>query len=261
MTKGNRPTGGRPRSSPHEGQRGVSSIDALRAAMEAYGAEPESSAQEIAQLEEWLTKVERISVLRQVPLSACTLDLLAQMLPQASVTSELRARLERVRQAERTKQLATKALEAECAASSPPELLRSLRARAGISAEGTADLFGVSVERWLAVEQMQSPWYQLRADALPAFAAAVAEPIERLVDLIAMTARRAVFASVELRAGPALGRFDEGQSTHDVRRDRLRMAFARVNDENRGAAEFLAEAQRIARRRAGPAALLGDGSV
>lgn len=245
MTKDDSPTG-RPRSgASREAARGEP-IDKLRAALDAAASEPAPPAEQVAPLKNWIDQIARAGVLRRAPLSPGAIDLLAQALPEASVTSEFRARIERARLAARAEMMTEQTLEAQCPASSPPELFRSLRERAGMSAESTADLFGVAPEVWIAVEQKRSPWYRLRAEAVPAFAVAVAEPVDRLIALIALTARRAVYAAVESRTHRALGRFDEGQAASAARRDHLRMAFARVEDENRGAAEFLEVARRVA---------------
>jgi hypothetical protein len=112
--------------------------------------------------------------------------------------------------------------------------------------EQTAAVFGVTPNTWIAVEQEQQPWYQLPSEAVPAFATAVCEPVERLLGLLTIAARRALYIGIERRTNLSLGRFDDNQKTDEARRDTLRVAFARIQDENRGAARFLEEARRAA---------------
>jgi transcriptional regulator with XRE-family HTH domain len=221
-------------------------VERLRRQLDAAAAEPVLDGDQAAAITDWAERVARSGVLRRAPLSEETLEVVAALTPPASVTAECRARLERERLAVRDAIRNTAALEAECRASSPADLLHDLRERAGISLEHTAALFGVTATTWLAVERKQQPWYQLPGERLPAFAEAVREPIERLVGLIAVAARRALYSGIERRANLSLGRFDNTQGEAEARRDTLRMAFARVEDENRGAARFLDGARRAA---------------
>lgn len=220
-------------------------LDRLRAQIDIAAESPEPSSEQMASIDAWMHRLVTSGVLREAPLSQTTLDILTEVLPEASVTSDLRARVERARLAVRAAMLEAQRLEEQCSASSPAELFRFLRERAGVSVERSAELFGVGANTWIAVERSQAPWYRLRAESIPAFAAAVAEPVEQLVALITLTARRAVLAGVERRAHRALGRFDEGQAATESRRDHLRMAFARVAEENQGAATFLHDVRRL----------------
>jgi transcriptional regulator with XRE-family HTH domain len=215
------------------------SLDRLRRDIEAAAAESGPSPEQAAGLDEWAAQLARSGAVRNVQLSTRDFDLLAYMMPPESVTDEWRSRLDRTRVVHRTRMLLLQTLERECHAASPSELFRELRERAELTTERSADLFGVSHATWIAVEAKQSPWYRLPARAVPAFAASVREPTERLIALIAVTARRAVLEGVKRRTGRALGRFDNAQDEAQARRDTLRAAFARVNDENQGAAAFL----------------------
>lgn len=229
-----------------EGMKHNDPIERLRRQVDAAAAEPTPDGDRAAVIADWAEKVAWSGVLRRAPLSSDALEVVAALTPPASVTSGCLARLESERLAVRDAIRATVALEAECRASSPAELFHDLRERAGITPEQTAALFGVTRATWLAVERQQQPWYQLSGAALPAFADAVREPVDRLVGLITVAARRAVYSGIERRANLSLGRFDSAQGEAEARRDTLRVAFARVLDENRGAARFLEGARRAA---------------
>lgn len=246
MNKDNSPRSGRPGAAARGGSHGGEPLDQLRAEIDAAIAEPASPPDQVVQLNYWVDEIARSGVLRRARLSSCVLAMLAEVLPPASITAERRLWLERQRLAYRAELLAARALEAACQAESPADLFCDLRKRADLTVDRVAGLFGVSLTMWTAVELKKSPWYRLRADAVPAFAAAVREPVDRLLALIALTARRAVLLGIERRAGLALGRCDNTQAASEARRDTLRMAFARVADENRGAAAFLTTARRAA---------------
>jgi len=224
------------------GETGGRSLDRLSHDIDAVAAEPSPSPEKAAALDEWTSQLTASEALRNARLTMRDFDFLAYMLPPESVTDECRSLLERERLAQRTRMLLAQTLERECRAASPPELLRELRERAGLTTERSADLFGVSHAVWVAIEAKQSPWYRLPARAVPTFAASVREPTDRLIALIALTARRAVLEGVKRRVGHALGRFDNTQNEAEARRDTLRAAFARVKDENQGAAAFLESA-------------------
>lgn len=245
MTKKNIPGSGQRDASVREGSRHNDLLERLRRQVDAVAAEVAPD-EDRAAIADWAEKVARSGVLRRAPLSTDALEVVAQLAPPASVTAECLARLERERLAVRDAMRATAALETECKASSPADLFHDLRERAGITLEQTAALFGVTPTTWVAVERKQQPWYELSAEALPAFAEAVREPVERLVGLITIAARRALYSGVERRANLSLGRFDDAQGQAEARRDTLRVAFARVQDENQGAARFLGEARRAA---------------
>lgn len=246
MTKKNTPRNGQPDAASREGMQQNDPVERLRRQLDAVAAELAPDGDQAAAIADWAERVARSGVLRRASLSDETLEVVAALTPPASVTAECRARLERERLAVRHAIRDAAALEAECRASSPADLFHDLREGAGISPEQTAALFGITPTAWLAVERKQQPWYQLPGERLPAFADAVREPIDRLVGLIAVAARRAVYSGIERRANLSLGRFDNTQGEAEARRDTLRVAFARVQDENRGAARFLERACRAA---------------
>jgi hypothetical protein len=244
MNKKNTSRSGQRDAGAREGSQHESPLERLRRQLDS--AEMATDEERTAAILHWEEKVARSDVLRRAPLSDGALELVAQLTPPGSVTAEYLARLDRERLAVKDAIRGVAALEAECHASSPADLLHDLRERAGITAEQTAALFGVPPSTWIAVEKKQQPWYQLPGEALPAFADAVREPLERLVGLIAVTARRALYNGIERRASLSLGRFDGTQGEAEARRDTLRVAFARVQEENRGAARFLLGARRAA---------------
>lgn len=246
MDKKNTQHGRRSDAAGRAGSQHAAPLERLYRQLDSASEEPATDGDGAAALLDWEKKLAQSDVLRRAALSADALELVAQLTPPASITTEHLERLERERLAVRESVRGLTALEMECRASSPAELLHDLRQRAGITAEQTAALFGVTPPTWLAVERNQHPWYQLPAEALPAFADAVREPVERLVGLIAIAARRALHTGIERRATLSLGRFDNTQGEVDARRDTLRVAFARVHDENRGAAHFLERARRAA---------------
>jgi transcriptional regulator with XRE-family HTH domain len=245
MTKKNIPRNGQRNAAAGERSHNAP-LERLRRQVDAASTEASPDGDRDSAVADWAEKVAQSGVLRRAPLSPDALEMVAELTPLASVTAECLARLERERLAVRDAIRATAALEAECHVSSPADLLRDLRERAGITADQTAALFGVTPTTWIAVERKQQPWYQLSGEALPAFADAVREPIERLVGLIAIAARRALYSGIEGRANLSLGRFDDAQGQAEARRDTLRVAFARVQDENRGAARFLEGARQAA---------------
>lgn len=201
-----------------------------------------------ADVDAWAERLSQSGVLRGAPLSPGAMEILAEIIPPASVTTERRASFEEERFARRAAARASQTLDADCPAASPAELFRDLRERAGVTAERAAAIFGVTPIEWVAIEAKQRPWYRLPPDALPAFAEAVREPMERLVQLLTLTARRALYTGIERRAGLALGRFDAKQGMADARRDTLRFAFELVQADNRGAAGFLERARQAAAR-------------
>lgn len=231
-------------------------LERLRTEIEAVSAEPAPTDDELSRLDLWISEAQQANAFEHRQLSADALDMLAEVLPAASITAESQSRLQKERLASRASLLKARSLEAECAAESPAELFRHLRERVGMTAERTAGLFGIPVTAWVAIEQKKSPWYELRAEAVPDFAAAVHEPVEKLVALITLTARRAILQSIELRTNHALGRFDHSQASEHARLDTLRMAFALAQRENQGAAEFIEAARHFtegnARPEAGP---------
>lgn len=261
MTKKDTPRSGQ-REAAGEGSQHNAPLERLRRQVDAVAAEPAPEGDGAAAIADWAESVARSGVLRRVPLSENALQLVAELISPASVTAECLARLARERLAVRDAIRAAAALEAECSASSPADLFHDLRERAGISVEQSADLFHVTPTTWVAVERKQQPWYQLSAEALPAFAEAIRQPVDRLIGLVAVAARRALYTGIERRANQSLGRFDNTQEEAEARRDTLRLAFARVQEENRGAARFLETARRAAgmqprnnepkKRRSGP---------
>ncbi|WP_310571225.1 hypothetical protein [Gemmatimonas sp.] len=222
------------------------SLARLRAAIDAVATSADITSLDTERLDVWFERLRQSGLFRDVPLSSGAADVLAETLPDASVTSERLAQLRSVRERERAQVRAARGLEAACHAQSPPELFRQLRERAGLTTEHAARLSGVPTADWAAVETKTKPWYQLGVDRVLLFAAAVHEPLDRFGDLLALTARRAVCQSVESRARFALGRFDQQQAVQDARRDSLRLAFAAVQQENAGAAKFLAAYRRVA---------------
>lgn len=218
----------------------------LENAIDAAGNEPLVDDEEMAHIEAWLRDVVDADVLRRARLPDETIEMISTVLPDASITSELRGRMARRRKDLRAEWVREAQLESQCSSPSPSHLLRQLRERAGLATERVAKVFAIAPSAWDAVERQQSPWYRLKAESLPAFADAVGEPLGRLVELLALTARRSVLAGVQRRARLALGRFDETSEGGGGQLDTLRMAFARMQDENRGAAEFLRRAQKVA---------------
>jgi transcriptional regulator with XRE-family HTH domain len=194
-------------------------------------------------LAEWMEKIARADALRRVPLSIDTLELLAQLIPGASITSDFLKSLQRAREQIRVGIRSEAKLESECPDTSPADLFRGLRERAGMTTEETATIFGVTPATWIRVEAKAHPWYDLPGEAVPAFARAIREPVDRLLGLITLVARRALQSGIERRVTLSLGRFDNAQHVAEARRDTLRVAFARIQTENRGAAEFLARAR------------------
>lgn len=245
MTKRSTTRSGQQDAAAREGNQHSNPMERLRRELDAAAAEPSPDADSYAAIADWAEKVAQSGILRRAPLAEDALEVVAALSPPASVTAECRARLERERLAVRDAIRSAADLEADCRASSPSDLFHALRERAGISTEHTAALFGVTATTWLNVERKQQPWYQLPSERLPAFADAVREPIDRLVGLIALAARRALYGGIEQRA-LALGRFDNSQAESEARRDSLRVAFGRLQDENRGAARFLEGARRAA---------------
>jgi hypothetical protein len=246
MRKGNFPGGESSGAAARGGSKGSGPLDPLCVEIDAVAAEPALPTDEVASLHNWAAEIARSGVLCGVTLSPGALDMLAEVLPPASITAESRTRLERELAAKRAELLAARTLEAECRAESPAILFRDLRERASLPPERAAHLFGVPLATWTAVELNQSPWYRLPAEALPVFAALVREPIDRFLALITLTARRAVLQGIERRMGLALGRCDDPKGPNEARLDTLRVAFARVEEENRGAAAFLERARRAA---------------
>jgi hypothetical protein len=223
----------------------------LSAALDAVGPEPPITPALDAELNEWLGQLGRSGVLRTATLSDGSLHLLAALTPDASVTERCLSRLEAVRRAARGQLLDTRALEAECTAQDPGQLFRELRSRAMMNVDRAAPILGVPPAILIRIEDGVHPWHTLSADAMPAFAAAVAEPLERCLALLVIAARRAIFGNVKRRAAVSLGRIDEAQTPHKARLDTLRVVFARVADENRAAAEFITAARAAAQRAAG----------
>ena len=239
---------GRGNAEAQEGKRSSRGLEALKHALdEAVAATPALPDDPLleAELERWLTQFDSRANLRRVPLSTKALEFAAELAPDGSLTEKCIARLDAARKAARRMIDEERHAETQCKATSPGELFRSLRARAGVDPEPAASALGITPRTLLAIETRHHPWHAISPEALPQFAKLVREPVGNIVVLIRLTAKRFLTAEIYQRAQLALGRFDENSDAMTAQRERLQLAFARMRQENQAAAAFLHAADQL----------------
>jgi hypothetical protein len=213
-------------------------IDQAEAAPETRDDDPH------AEWEHWLLES---GALRDVELSDDVLDLVAEVLPVASITSQCLARITRARRTARITAREQADIERENAITSPAHCLNTLRVRAGVTADQAASAFGITADQWAAIEAKVEPWYVLPPELLSRFANLVHVSLHGIVAMLESAARRSIYSGVEQRAGFALSRMDASRGPTTTQRETLMLAFARVQAENEGAARFLRAAMAAAR--------------
>jgi transcriptional regulator with XRE-family HTH domain len=227
------------------GETSNSALQQLREAIDAASVAETVSPSEAVELDQWIEEIVCSGVLATTPLKPKALDTIVSCLPSASFSDDFIVRVERERKRVQLETLAEQDAERTCNAQTPGDLVRDLRSARQLPLEAAADALHISPDRLSAIEAGAAPWSVICPAYLSTFAELVGISLLRCVALLKVAARRAIRAKIERRASSALGRFDRTQHQRAARRDTLRMAFARVQEENRSAAEFFREADRL----------------
>jgi hypothetical protein len=223
-------------------------LDLLIRAIEEAGTDSEElhvaeSAENEAALQAWIEQCFGGSF-TSTPLSGEALEIVAELAPTASMTDEFLNRVEAKRKAARENIDSMEAIIQERQPHSPGDVIRFFRERAGASLDRAAAVLETTPATLLSIEQQACTLLEIKPASLHGFASLVGEPLNRLLSLLRFAAKRLLTKEITSRANAALGRFDQLGDSSTARRERLKLAFARVADENRGYALFFQQAER-----------------
>ena len=177
-----------------------------------------------------------------IPLSTEALAIVSAFNPPASLTEAFLDRVEAKRKAARASQDSIEKTLQECRPTSPGDIIRFLRERAGASVEKAAAALGTNERILLGIEHHTTPLLAIDPGSLRAFADLVGQPLRQVLTLLRLAAKRLLTHEVRSRANVALGRFDEMSDSLTARRERLKLAFARAAEENQRYASFFQKA-------------------
>ncbi len=221
-------------------------LDLLIRAIEEAGADSEE--QHIAQntenetaLQAWIEQCLGNS-LTSTPLSGEALEIVAELAPPASLTEEFLDRVEAKRKTARENVDSIEATLQECQPESPGDVIRFLRERAGASVDRAAVALGTTPTTLQSIERQARTLLEIKPGSLSDFAGLVGEPLNRLLALLRFAVKRLLTKEIVSRANVALARFDEVGDSSTARREKLKLAFARVAEDNRSYALFFQQA-------------------
>jgi hypothetical protein len=194
-----------------------------------------------AEEEKWITDSLQKS-LRVMPLSGDALDIVAALSPTASLSEEFLERIETQRKIARDRLDALKEALQECQPENPGDVIRFLRERSRGTVDQAAEALGLSSAKLRAIEIEDASLLDVKPALLGRFALLVREPLETVIGLLKFAAKRILAREMATCANSALGRFDTIGDSSTAKTERLRLAFARMAEENRRYANFFAEA-------------------
>jgi hypothetical protein len=199
-------------------------------------------------VEQWIQRFVRPAVSRNLPLPGGALDIIAALVPDASLTQDRIAALEAKRRQARSQIDAKERAEATCSAEAPGQVFLDLRTRASLDATSAAEALGITTAVLASIERREGKWHQVPASCLPVFASKVRVPLVDLACSLRLAATRCFVFEVKQRTQLALGRFDSNQEPSEADRSALRLALARLQDDNRAAGRFFRDVDALLAR-------------